>query len=474
MATSLLERLPRLVAHGRRQAQRLMESSDGRNRERAVPVELVHAPDDPAQQHRAPVRRVLCGAPALCVAALIAEQRQGIGAPPGRIVLDLHPAGEDDTLAMRLVRWTPCFALLRTLAPRAALFIDPPPNENAPVQLVLDAFGWPESSRNAAGRDATALLLADDAARLADLALAHTAWVACARDAAGCAALRRTLLLRGDTTFRIDAVGATPAEWTRRNAAAQPVNAMHAALVAFGAKALPLPAVCTTPAGRRRAGGDVLLGEIVRDGDPTLVWVDAPDRRTGESTLSRAITRREHGHYPRVIVLGWHFTPTLSQHLAMRCDSRIDVLGIRCHPRGERGPSLRVDPRGFTAVGGLARAWVDRERSRGTPDVEWLVVQLGETRGDPPVEWAVDPAYDGLVFHGAWHALRDAHAGVRTVRLRLPWQLAPRRVCIRALDAQGRASELLFVVHADPAAGPAQAHAVPARAPASAQVEALC
>ena len=51
---------------------------------------------------------------------------------------------------------------------------------------------------------------------------------------------------------------------------------------------------------------------------------------------------------------------------------------------------------------------------------------------------------------------------------------APRRVCIRALDAQGRASELLFVVHADEAAGPAQLHALPARAPASAQVEALC
>ena len=139
MATSLLERLPRLVANGRRQAQRLMESSTGRNRERAVPVELVLAPDDPLQQHRAPVRRVLCGAPALCVAALIAEQRQGIGAPPGRIVLDLHPAGDDDTLAARLARWTACFALLRTLAPEAALVVDVPSNEHGTVLLVLDA-----------------------------------------------------------------------------------------------------------------------------------------------------------------------------------------------------------------------------------------------------------------------------------------------------------------------------------------------
>ncbi|MUV12814.1 hypothetical protein [Noviluteimonas gilva] len=451
-----------------------MESSTGRNRERAVPVELVLAPDDPVQQHRAPARRVLCGAPALCVAALIAEQRQGLGAPPGRIVLDLHPAGDDDTLATRLARWTPCFALLRTLAPEAALVVEIPANEHGPVQLVLDAFGWPEVRRNASGRDGTVLLIADDASRLPALALAHTAWIACVRESAGCAALRRTLLLRGDTSFRIEDVGATPAEWTRRHAAAQPVNAMHAALAAFGARPLSMSAVCTTAAGRRRAGGDVLLGEIVREGERTLVWVDAPDRRTGESTLSRAITRCEHGHYSRVIVLGWHFRATLSQHLAMRCDSRIDVRAIACLPRGERGPSLRVDPKGFAPVGGLSQAWVERERSRSAPDVEWLVVQLGETRGEPPQDWAVDADHDGLVFRGGWHALRDAHAGVRTVRLRLPWQAAPRRVCIRALDAQGRASELLFVVHAQQAGGPAQPHAIPARAPASAQVEALC
>ena len=370
MATSLLERLPRLVANGRRQAQRLMESSTGRNRERAVPVELVLAPDDPVQQHRAPVRRVLCGAPALCVAALIAEQRQGIALAPGRILIDLHPAGDDDTLAARLARWAPCFALLRTFAPDAALVVDLPANENGPVQLVLDAFGWPESRRTPPGRDGTALLLADDATRLQHLALAHTAWVACIREAAGCAALRRTLLLRGDTTFRIEDVGATPAEWTRRHAAAQPINAMHAALVAFGAKALAMPTVCTTPAGRRRAGGDVLLGEIVRDGERALVWVDAPDRRTGESTLSRAITRREHGHYPRVIVLGWHFTPTLSQHLAMRCDSRIDVRG-HCLPAtrrtravvARRSTGIRRHRRARAGLGG-SRTLAQRARCR--------------------------------------------------------------------------------------------------------------
>ena len=311
MATSLLERLPRLVANGRRQAQRLMESSTGRNRERAVPVELVLAPDDPVQQHRAPVRRVLCGAPALCVAALIAEQRQGIALAPGRILIDLHPAGDDDTLAARLARWAPCFALLRTFAPDAALVVDLPANENGPVQLVLDAFGWPESRRTPP--DATAPRCCSPTMRRGcSISRSRTprGSPAYARPPAAPRCVARCCCA-ATPAFRIEDVGATPAEWTRRHAAAQPVNAMHAALVAFGAKPLAMPTVCTTPAGRRRAGGDVLLGEIVRDGERALVWVDAPDRRTGESTLSRAITRREHGHYPRVVVLGWHFTPTL-------------------------------------------------------------------------------------------------------------------------------------------------------------------
>lgn len=148
------------------------------------------------------------------------------------------------------------------------------------------------------------------------------------------------------------------------------------------------------------------------------------------------------------------------------------MRGIRCLPRGERGPALRVDPRGFTPIEGLSRAWVDRERSRSAPEVEWLIVQLGD--GEQIVDWSVDPAHDGEVFRGAWHALRDAHSGVRIARMRMPWQAAPRRVCVRAIDAQGRASELRFVADAGATPGPPHAHAVPARARGCAQVEALC
>lgn len=457
MATSLLERLPRLVAHGRRQAQRLVDSMHGRQRERAVPVECIAVPGEAATDTGAPSRRVLCGVPALSVAALLAEQLESRAPRIGRVVVDLHPSCDDDALPARLARWTPCLALLRKVAPSAALAVRVAPEEASIVQLVLDAYALRETEVEACA-DATMLLLAEDASRLPALTSEATTcaseattrkdahWIACVHDATACASLRRTLLLRGDTRFRIDAVGATPAEWMRRNTAAQPLAAMHAALVAYGAKPLTETASTSTPTGRRRAGADVVLGEVRRDGERTLVWVDAPDRRTGEATLCRAITRREHGRYDRVVVLGWHFAPMLGQQLAARGDTRVEVQAIRCLPRGERGPVLRVDPRGFAPIDGLARACVDRRRSRSAPDFEWVNVQLGDDLGEPVVDWSVDPAHDGDVFRGAWHALRDGEPGARGVSLRLPRHDGPRRVCVRAIGADGRASELLYVV----------------------------
>jgi hypothetical protein len=157
----------------------------------------------------------------------------------------------------------------------------------------------------------------------------------------------------------------------------------------------------------------------------------------------------------------------------------MQVHAIRCFPRGERNTSLRVDPHGFAPIQGLARAWVERERSRGVPDHEWLLVQLGEDHGEPVVDWSIDWNHDGQVFHGGWHALRDAPPGTRSVRVRLPWHEGPRRVCIRAIGVDGRASELLYVVHAklertgpEPRGGPERT--IPARVNACTRSEPLC
>ncbi|UHQ20773.1 hypothetical protein LVB87_06430 [Lysobacter sp. KIS68-7] len=261
------------------------------------------------------------------------------------------------------------------------------------------------------------------------------------------AQVRRAALAAGHAVD-IDVVGDAPGEWARRHVAGRPVAAMHAALAAFGAMPLKQANAGATASGRRRAGMEVLLGECRIDDARTLVWVDAPDRRTGDATLCRAILKREHGvpAWERVVVLGWHFAPTFAQHLALRCDSRIDAYAIPVLPRaGVRGAPLRVDATGFRHVAGLEEAWVERRRSQSARDHEWLTVRLaGDAAFD---DWSVDVDHDGNSFRGTWHAVRDGTPGQRSVRLRVPWLAAPRRVCVRAVDARGRVSEVVQLVH---------------------------
>jgi len=185
MATSLLERLPRLLAHGRRQAQRLNDAAHGRHRERAVPVECVQALDAPIGDAAPPARRLLCGPHAACVAALLAEQRDGARLAIARIVLDLHAANDNDPLALRLSRWTPCLALLHTLAPEAEWTLQVAPGERAVVHLVCETFRGDEPASAMPPRsNATTLLLADDPARIVGFARSDTRWIACVPNAA--------------------------------------------------------------------------------------------------------------------------------------------------------------------------------------------------------------------------------------------------------------------------------------------------
>jgi hypothetical protein len=489
MTPSLLEELPPLLAQSRRHAQRLFDARSGRFRERAVVHEIVvpiraHAETD------APARsRLLAGDPLLLIAALLAEQDEGAGPRIGMVVVDLRPAPECRRAndAERLARFAPRLALLRRLLGDARpLYLRVADDESPTMRMVLEGV-WEATlyeasnvqvvQRVAAMREGDmALFCTDEDAQwigevTAIAAAGSQRWIACMPHATSVRA-RRALLQRGDVAFSCEVVGAAPGEWARRHVGSDPVAAMHAALDAFGAVPLLQKNASTTATGRRRAGMEVLMGECVRDGLRTLVWVDAPDRRTGDATLCRAIAKRDIGAPPwdRVVVLGWHFVSTFAQHLRARCDSRVDALSVRVLPRAPRMP-LRIDMDGFRPVGGIASAWIDRQRSASTRTHEWLSVQWPDDgmQGAPVCDWSVDPDHDGIVFRGAWHALQGGADVPRTVRLRLPWRAGPRRVCIRAFDADGGMSEFVAIVRvcrASDRGGPAPRLHAPARADA--------
>ena len=475
MDATFLDHLPRLLTQGRREAQRLASATGGRYRERARRDESISPDESTVRESANPPNRILRGDPLLSLAALLAEARQGELPGIGVASADLHPVHANDTLLARLARWIPRWVLLRHLAPDAAALVRAPRDEHAVLQLVLDSV-WPAARAvdelpRFVAVGARRLLVADTASALLPQIARPGPWIACAPDAHAVAQLRRAILSARESVA-IDLVGDTPGEWARHNVSTRPVAAMHAALAAFGAVPLRQTSAGRTGSGRRRAGMEVLLGECRIDDARTLVWVDAPDRRTGDATLCRAIMKREIGTtaWDRVVVLGWHFVPTFAQHLALRCDARIEAYAIPLLPRaGVRGAPLRIDAGGFRHVDGLRVAWIDRRRSQSARDHEWLTVRLeGDARFD---DWSVDADHDGEVFRGCWHAVRDGEPGQRSVRLRVPWLAAARRVCVRAIDAHGRVSEVVVVVDERPGA-----HRPLSTAPRAAltQARALC
>lgn len=440
-----LEQLPRLVSQGKREGQRLAGAISGRHRERAIRDESIRSSDEFVDV----AHRLLIGQPTLSLAALLAERGLRSAHSPEDVVADAHPMHAQDGLAPRLARWIPRLELLRRLAPDVEARLLAPADEHFVWRFAVEVTlpGTRVVARDAPVRGGTRLLVVSDTADLPLLhALRPAAWVACVHDAGVAARVRRALLAaRGTPCIDFDVVGGTPLEWTRRHIGMQSLAAMHAALTAFGAEPLARGGTSEATTGRRRAGTDALLGEVRGGGTRTLVWVDPPGRRTGDPTLCRAILQRERGTRPwdRVVVLGWHFVPNFAQQLALRHDGRIDAHSIDLLPRVP-GQAPRVDPEGFRRIAGLESAWAERKRVEATGGHEWLTVRLG---GEMAFEdWAVDPAHDGDVFRGAWHAVRDGMPGQRAVRLRVPWHDGPRRVCVRAVDAHGGMSEAIAIV----------------------------
>lgn len=67
-----------------------------------------------------------------------------------------------------------------------------------------------------------------------------------------------------------------------------------------------------------------------KHGCKTLVLVDSHQKRTGASTLKKAIAQRKEllGGWDRVVVLGWKFGPSFEKVFARLDDARLEVLMI--------------------------------------------------------------------------------------------------------------------------------------------------
>lgn len=227
------------------------------------------------------------------------------------------------------------------------------------------------------------------------------------------------------------------------------------------------------------------LGKLPSPASRTLVFVDSPQKLTGDATLKKAQElRNSHlGGWDRVVVLGWNFTANIGEVLTNLNDPKLEVLVIppdlldRLKKSGGE-EKLRKDFETrrirFSSLQYVTLKSVVRKPAPGGAN-ETLTVELDNyvllspdalnleakdkerlqaiVNRDPLAlieYWSVDPDYNGEVFRSVWQDYRGntanddpLHVVRKAVLSGLPAKPVKRRVCVRVVDVFGFEAEAI-------------------------------
>lgn len=212
-------------------------------------------------------------------------------------------------------------------------------------------------------------------------------------------------------------------------------------------------------------------------GSKTLVVVDSPNMLTGESSLRRAIARRETylGGWDKVIVLGWNFTFDIGRvlHDLKAKDGRIEVQVIppdvleKLTKKSSYDKLIKEGKIRFASLQYLTLKPVKVLDVSPTEDKIFVTldnyvlltpdaipledkdkeVVRGIVAKDPLslIEyWSVDPDYDGETFVSRWQDYRentendsDPFKVIHTAAITCPKKDGKRTVCVKAVDIFG-------------------------------------
>lgn len=231
------------------------------------------------------------------------------------------------------------------------------------------------------------------------------------------------------------------------------------------------------------------LGQIAgvdfggRRGSKTLVLADSPNKLTGAATLKKAIAQRDNllGGWDRVVVLGWNFEPSIGETITALNDERLEVLVIppdlldRLRKKGGvdrlRG-QVRFSSLQYLTLHPIQRLPQGEQETLSVRLKNYVLLspeainlddanrtKLQAVANAEPLAlieyWAVDPDYDGQVFHSVWQDYRgntandgDALRVSTQALLTVPAKTGPRQVCVRAVDVFGFEAEVVSSVEA--------------------------
>ena len=297
-------------------------------------------------------------------------------------------------------------------------------------------------------------------------------WITSDLGKPACMIMRKRLIDQGAKPFLYQAIGDYQVEAAKSSLGRKFRIGDLSDIVLSLYGALPLPPEDNPPRN---------LGAVVFAGKKTLVMVDSPNKLTGDATLRKAISQRNHllGGWDRVVVLGWNFEPSIGQSIAALNDARLEVLVIppdlldRLRKKGGieklRG-QVRFSSLQYLTVKPVRRLRNgDEEQLQVTLDNYVLLspeaINLDEENRKKLLKvmnaeplalieyWAVDPDYDGEVFRSVWQDYRgntandeDALRVVTAANFNVPHKKGERRVCVRVVDVFGFEAEVVQVV----------------------------
>lgn len=205
----------------------------------------------------------------------------------------------------------------------------------------------------------------------------------------------------------------------------------------------------------------------------TLVYVDSPNRMTGQATVKRAAEAAQSlmgGGWRKVVVLGWNFAFDISQALQSYKD-KVEVLVIppdlldKLKKKGLGGlvkdGSIRFSSLQYLTLRQTALHRLNNAEDQLTVNLDNYVllspdnIPLDETdkkkvqkliETDPLAlieYWSIDPDYDGTTFRSCWQDYRentdndhDAWHCVYSASITVPHKEG-RTICVKAVDVFG-------------------------------------
>lgn len=205
----------------------------------------------------------------------------------------------------------------------------------------------------------------------------------------------------------------------------------------------------------------------------TLVYVDSPNRMTGQATVKRAAEAAQSlmgGGWRKVVVLGWNFAFDISQALQSHKD-KVEVLVIppdlldKLKKKGLGGlvkdGSIRFSSLQYLTLRQTALQRLNNAEDQLTVNLDNYVllspdnIPLDEAdkkkvqkliEADPLAlieYWSIDPDYDGTTFRSCWQDYRentdndhDAWHCVYSASITVPHKES-RTICVKAVDVFG-------------------------------------